>query len=128
MEVQCSTQWFHYVALYELSGFNVSNPVYIAVHNFIYVHIIAQLFVASFLNVDFASPIPLNRFFLMNDLDLFKSLLLWFLVPTELRAATSTTSLTLDSEVLAEVSEYTRASISLAVFKPWKQKNKTGKE
>lgn len=68
-------------------------------------HIIAQLFVASVFNVDLASPIPLNRFRLIKDLDLFKSPLFWLLVPTEERAATSKTSLTLLSEVLAEVSE-----------------------
>lgn len=82
-------------------------------------HIIAQLFVASFRSVVFASPIPLNRFLLIKDFCLlcFDSLLL---VPTDDSAATSITSLTLFSEVLAEVSEYTNASISLAVFIPYK--------
>lgn len=65
---------------------------------------IAQLLVASFRNVLFASPIPLNRFRLMKDFCRLNCDSL-FLVPTEERAATSITSLTLLSEVLADVSE-----------------------
>lgn len=66
-----------------------------------------QLFAASFRNCTVASPIPLKRFRLMNDLwrrkvGLCSGVVLF---PAEESAATSMTSFTLRWESLEEISE-----------------------
>ena len=96
-------------------------------------HITTQLFAASFRRCALASFSPLKRFLRMKDLcrpklGLSPSVALpgppaapMPVVPADDSAATSITSFTLRWDVLAEVSEYTRAPMCLAVFRPCTQ-------